>query len=397
LVCAQGKVHIDFGAAGDRDVWVADAPLVPASTLKSKEATLDLPLPTDQKSRLYIWDHDTGNLASKAIGELKGIWKPTSADFTLIGKVTVRVEHEGEPVAVAFVKLKDGSGERESQIDPGKKGEAIFFGVKPGNIEVTVRYNVDGQDATPVKQSSVLELKRTQSDPAIVISLSDKVETVGEKTPSKEATHETKAAPESGEKPIAQGGNGIGSIIVYLIAIGVAGAAIYFVMQYMKNNQVKVSDQLKKLGVQIPDPQDPAQQDPGPAPIPVAPAPPEKIILVDADPNVPAALTSVPMAAGIPAVTVSQPSLVMENGDVFAVPEGETSVGREATNGLSLISESTVSRRHATLTRTGNEVLLRDEGSSNGTFVNGVKIASDTALRPGDQVQFGQARFRYEA
>ena len=62
------------------------------------------------------------------MSELKGSWKPTPEEFNLVGKATVRVEHEGKPVAVAFVKIKDDSGERESQVDASKNGEATFFG-----------------------------------------------------------------------------------------------------------------------------------------------------------------------------------------------------------------------------------------------------------------------------
>ena len=86
----------------------------------------------------------------------------------------------------------------------------------------------------------------------------------------------------------------------------------------------------------------------------------------------------------------------MDNGDVFAIPEGETTVGREAACGLALVAESTVSRKHATLIRTGSLVQLRDDGSSNGTFVNGAKVDSAVDLKAGDQIQFGQAKFRFE-
>jgi pSer/pThr/pTyr-binding forkhead associated (FHA) protein len=37
-----------------------------------------------------------------------------------------------------------------------------------------------------------------------------------------------------------------------------------------------------------------------------------------------------------------------------------------------------------------------DEGSSNGTYVNGQRIAGRQALSPGDEVQVGSARFRFE-
>jgi pSer/pThr/pTyr-binding forkhead associated (FHA) protein len=382
---AQTKVTLDFGSKGDRDVWISDRILAPASTLKSTDATLDLPVQGGKGDKLFVWDRKSGNLALKPVEELKTGWKLTEADFKLVGRVQIRVEHEGQPVAVAFVTMKDGAGERESQIDPDKNGTVEFYGVRPGNVDVTVRYNIQGKDAEPVKQSFVLNAKRSQPDPTFVVSLTDEVATAT----TSGSTAKSNSAPSKEEKP-ASGGSVIGNILVYLLGLGAAGALIYFGLQYMKKNQDKVKDQLLKVGVQIPDPHDPAQQDPGPVPVPIAPAPPQKIILDDADPNVPAAHVAM-------APAISEPSLILDNGDVFVLPEGETSVGRDTSNGLALAGESTVSRHHAVCIRSGSSVTVRDLGSSNGTFVNGVQVASDTALKPGDQVQFGQARVRFEA
>ncbi len=402
LLLAQGQIKLDFGDAGEREVWISDQLAMPPSTLKATEATLDLPIQGGKTDKLYVWDRKSGNLASRPITEIKGTWKLAPQDFKLVGKVTVRVEHEGKRVAIAFIKLKDGSGDRESQIDPGKNGEASFFGVQPGNVAVTVRYNSKGVDADPAQQTFILNPKRAEPDPTFIVSLTQEVETVagGSSDAKKEPTSGSEAPKkESGEEPTAdakapaKSGSIIGSMVVYLLALGAAGAAIWFGLKYMKDNQDKVKDQLQKIGVQVPDPQDPAQQDPGPAPVPVAPVPPQKIILDDADPNVPVAPSNIPS----PASPLGQPSLVMENGDVFPLPEGETLVGREAGNGLSLVTENTVSRKHAAVVKDGVNVLVRDLGSSNGTFVNGVKVTADTVLKPGDQVQFGQARFRYEA
>lgn len=396
MAVSQGKIKLDFGNAGEREVWISDRASLPPSTLKATEATLDLPRQGGKDDKLFVWDRATGNLAAKTISEIAGTWKVSPQDFKLVGKVTVRVEHEGDRVAVAFVKLKDPSGERESQIDPTKKGETVFFGVQPGDVQVTVRYNSKGTDAEPVQQSFILNAKRAEPDPLFIVSLTQEVETVGQSDMVPDASPATGGGSEPSDKPAAAPSgspNPIGSIIVYLLALGAAGAAIWFGLKYMKDNQDKVKGQLEKIGVQIPDPQDPAQQDPGPAPVPIAPAPPQKIILDDADPSVPVA-ASVPVASS---VSVSQPSLVMANGDVFPIPEGETTVGRDAGSGLALVTESTVSRKHAVIVKSGPDILVRDAGSSNGTFVNGVKVASDTFLKPGDQVQFGQVQFRYEA
>jgi len=49
-----------------------------------------------------------------------------------------------------------------------------------------------------------------------------------------------------------------------------------------------------------------------------------------------------------------------------------------------------VSARHASIVRHGDTFLLRDLGSSNGTFVNGTRVAGEVALKDGDVIGFGQ-------
>ena len=91
-----------------------------------------------------------------------------------------------------------------------------------------------------------------------------------------------------------------------------------------------------------------------------------------------------------------EPRLVSEEGDLIPLEEGSTRVGRDAGMGLSLLNESTVSRQHAELSRSGPVVRLKDLGSTNGTYVNGSKVEDEVELRPGDKVQFGAVRFRFE-
>jgi hypothetical protein len=59
-----------------------------------------------------------------------------------------------------------------------------------------------------------------------------------------------------------------------------------------------------------------------------------------------------------------------------------------------MISDPTVSRHHAELRREGAEWILADLGSTNGTRLNGWRVTGSVAVRPGDQVAFGGARFR---
>src|SRR5919107_2257152 len=70
-------------------------------------------------------------------------------------------------------------------------------------------------------------------------------------------------------------------------------------------------------------------------------------------------------------------------------------VGRAPTCDLS-VSDPTISRRHAELLCDEEQVTLRDLGSSNGTFVNGRKVAAAT-LEVDDLIAFGKVAFRLAA
>lgn len=71
------------------------------------------------------------------------------------------------------------------------------------------------------------------------------------------------------------------------------------------------------------------------------------------------------------------------------------SIGRDPTSRVQLPDPS-VSLRHALLRPTPNGYLLVDENSTNGTFLNSVRLApgGQKLLSSGDQVQVGRARLR---
>jgi hypothetical protein len=112
--------------------------------------------------------------------------------------------------------------------------------------------------------------------------------------------------------------------------------------------------------------------------------------------------TATPAAVATPAAAGSGPRLVGMAGAVAGrvVPLGVAPVtlGRDAANTLALASDTTVSRRHARIQEgPSNVFVVVDEGSSNGTFVNGARTTGEQPLRPGDEVQVGASRFRFEA
>jgi diguanylate cyclase (GGDEF)-like protein len=72
----------------------------------------------------------------------------------------------------------------------------------------------------------------------------------------------------------------------------------------------------------------------------------------------------------------------------------ETSVGRGEACEIVLDLDN-VSRRHCTLVRRGEEFFLRDDGSTNGTWLNGVDVRGEAPLRSGDLVKVGSAILKF--
>ena len=75
--------------------------------------------------------------------------------------------------------------------------------------------------------------------------------------------------------------------------------------------------------------------------------------------------------------------------------EGTTRVGRGEESEILLV-DSSVSRAHAILEIDGAQPVVRDLGSTNGTFVNGRRVSVE-ALRDGDELLFGNTRMRFES
>jgi pSer/pThr/pTyr-binding forkhead associated (FHA) protein len=68
-------------------------------------------------------------------------------------------------------------------------------------------------------------------------------------------------------------------------------------------------------------------------------------------------------------------------------------IGRAKECALRAGSEA-ISRRHCAIMRTGDGWTVKDLGSRNGTHVNDVRIAEETALKVGDELRVGPLEFR---
>jgi hypothetical protein len=77
--------------------------------------------------------------------------------------------------------------------------------------------------------------------------------------------------------------------------------------------------------------------------------------------------------------------LVMSPGKVITVHHGDT-IGRDSIGGRILNQYSAVSRHHATFKYFNGRWLIHDENSTNGTYINGMKLGPDKwyELKPKD-------------
>ena len=89
----------------------------------------------------------------------------------------------------------------------------------------------------------------------------------------------------------------------------------------------------------------------------------------------------------------SQFQLIMRTGPTpgatYTLEGDQLNIGRDSTNEIT-INDAEVSRRHARLTFQGGKYVLEDLGSTNGSFVNGQRLAGPRVLKDGEVVSFGE-------
>ncbi|MGH9279194.1 MAG: FhaA domain-containing protein, partial [Acidimicrobiales bacterium] len=88
-------------------------------------------------------------------------------------------------------------------------------------------------------------------------------------------------------------------------------------------------------------------------------------------------------------------SLLMGDGRRVPVGEDPVTLGRLPECDV-VLSDPNVSRRHAEVRRRGNDFVVVDLGSTNGTRVNGAGV-KERRLNDGDEITVGSTRIRFEA
>jgi hypothetical protein len=94
-------------------------------------------------------------------------------------------------------------------------------------------------------------------------------------------------------------------------------------------------------------------------------------------------------------VVVKSPAL--EEGEELQLNSSALLLGRGSRNDVDLTRDEFASSEHARIEPRRDGVWLEDVGSTNGTYLNGIRLTRPKRLAAGDVVRVGETELRYEA
>ena len=92
-------------------------------------------------------------------------------------------------------------------------------------------------------------------------------------------------------------------------------------------------------------------------------------------------------------VTASE---VLTRGEEYELAAAPLTIGRSAQNDVVVEADEFASARHARIEPRRDGVWVHDLGSTNGTYVNGVRVDRPRKLVGGDVVRVGETELRYD-
>ena len=93
-------------------------------------------------------------------------------------------------------------------------------------------------------------------------------------------------------------------------------------------------------------------------------------------------------------VVLASPAL--GTGDEITLDSSPITLGRGVTNDVPLQGDEYASTRHARIEPRRDGIWVEDIGSTNGTFVNGIRLTRERRLAPGDVLRVGETDLRFE-
>jgi hypothetical protein len=89
-------------------------------------------------------------------------------------------------------------------------------------------------------------------------------------------------------------------------------------------------------------------------------------------------------------------STAIDENTEFEVDSAGISIGRGGPNEIRLDGDEYASAQHARIEPRRDGVWIEDVGSTNGTFVNGIRLSRPRKLAVGDLVRVGETDLRFE-
>ncbi len=374
LTLAPGTYEYKFYVDGQ---WVSD-PNAPTKEDLNRNSTLQVgsiyPVrlvvkPGTQAGSVQIGDvslqlKHTPKFATQAVTAL-------GKEFNLASTVSIPIRLDGRPVTGVTVSLDAKGMSEASTVRPDEKGMVTFRNV-PLNTPVTI--TVKGGTLQKTFADSIKEEGATVLSPIALTPEWSKVVTLL----GSSSLPQVVVTKEEGSK-------------VLLVLGVVAGVLLAALGGLMYTVNIKRQQDLARLS--------PSTRVPGQitqattAVVPVGLGAHQPVAALSGKTNT----TLAPSSAvnGVPHLIGVQGNY---NGYTFALQGENSEIGRDITSTVALPQDTNVSRQHATLHIADSEYILTDEGSSNGTFVNGQRIPSNTPhpLQSGDEIEFGSSRFRFE-
>lgn len=80
-------------------------------------------------------------------------------------------------------------------------------------------------------------------------------------------------------------------------------------------------------------------------------------------------------------------------GKDFKIFEGRTKIGRNSANNI-IIDKPEISDDHVLLLSRDNKIIIQDQLSANGTYLNGKKVDERTELKDDDAIKLGSISFK---
>ena len=361
-----------------------------------------LPMPPTIKptgATLEIFDNQRGNLARLPV-TIDAPAALNESAFKFVQVVYVPVQSKGRSVMEAEIEATNATKtyRQTHLLNAADNGVARFENVPLDEpITITARYSADSPKSVTETFSRIHAPDGIHHEPLTVdwadVKMAPALAVPANSNPPATSTAGTVAPGVAPAMPPASSPeNSAANTLISLFVIGIVGGGIFWA--YNTGRLQPLLAQIKKDSGMFP-----AEAAIAANPFTASNAAPKLAPITEgtADP-----FGGVSAVVGVSPIVGAGPRLVATagtySGQIFPV-NGSADIGRDATHPIPLPNDTNVSRRHATMQASNGQYTITDHGSSNGTYVNGVKIGPQTPqpLRPGDELNIGNTRFRFEA